>query len=451
MISTFLKEVRLGYSQTGGEANVRIDELQGRLLILGVRANEMAALFAYASREAGLKPLVLDLDGYLSSRVSGYFSTFRLADVLYDLYRMDERSPRWHGELLSSAYTAALDLTFEEEAILDAAMQQLASQDNLASPPAVYDALSGIEGFRGFYVDKLKGRIGTLKYLDAADSVSVAKVLAVAEGAIVDLSNSGMPRAAELGAALFVAKLIATIDAIPRQERPSFILITSVHRVFRVLPKTLHSNRLFTALLTSPIASVLASVQIQALSPLIIQACPVKILSADAWDQTEKERRHWRTPYYPLKTPWDKSFPHAPAPVLPNSFVFEDAFYGIARPFVARPFEAKATTSVQTGAECNPAQSAAGPEPSPPTSGMDPDSVLTKRILREIRAYESPSMPSIISYLSAEFPKGTVQNAIDKLEKDGFVRLSPKQHKSGRTMLALELTPKGIELLGRLT
>src|SRR6266849_2565344 len=87
MISTFLKDLRLGYSQTGGEASLRIDELQGRLLILGARANEMAAVFAYASREAGLKPLILDMDGYLSSQVSGYFPPFRMADILYDLYR----------------------------------------------------------------------------------------------------------------------------------------------------------------------------------------------------------------------------------------------------------------------------------------------------------------------------------------------------------------------------
>jgi hypothetical protein len=199
MISTYVKSVWLGYSQIGGAANLRIDELGGRLLILGGRANEMASLLAYASSEAGCKPLILDMDGHISSKVSGYLSAFRLADILYDLYRMDESGPRAHGELLSSAYTAALDLTFEEEAILDAAMQNLAAQDNMASPPVVYDALSGTEGFRGFYVDKLKGRIGTLKSLDAADSSSLDQLLSRPEGAIVDLSGSGMPRAAELG------------------------------------------------------------------------------------------------------------------------------------------------------------------------------------------------------------------------------------------------------------
>ena len=102
--------------------------------------------------------------------MAGYFAAYRLPDLLYDLYKLDETAPRAHGELISSAYTAALDLSFEEEAILDAAMQRLAARTTWRAHPAVYDALSGVEGFRGFYVDKLKGRVGTLRSLDAADS-----------------------------------------------------------------------------------------------------------------------------------------------------------------------------------------------------------------------------------------------------------------------------------------
>ncbi len=448
MISTYVTPVWLGYSQTGGAANLRIDELGGRLLLLGARANEMAALFSCASREAGFKPLILDVDGHLSSQVSGYFSPFRLADILYDLYRMDEQGPRAHGELFSSAYTAALDLTFEEEAILDAAMQQLASQDNMASPPVVYDALSGVEGFRGFYVDKLKGRIGTLKSLDAADSVSMTRVLAHPEGAVVDLSGSGMPRAAELGAALFIAKLVVTIGATPPSERPTFVLMNGAHRIFRALPKALHGNRLLTALLESPLTSVFASDQSQALSPLIVEACPTKILSADAWNQLEREKRRWNTPNYGANR-WDKPLPPAPPPVLPNSFVLQHGFYGSTHPFVARPFEAKASVRKEPADESTPAESAGGDQP-PSGDEVEAGTALTKRILQEVKAYDSPSMPSLVGYLSAEFPKDAVQKAIDGLEKGGFVKLSPKQQKSGRAILSLTLTPKGIELLGRL-
>jgi hypothetical protein len=445
MISTFVRSVWLGYNQTGGAASLRIDELGGRLLLLGGRANELAALFAFAAREAGIKPLIVDMDGYLSSQVSGYFSHFRLADLLYDLYRVDESNPRMHGELLSSAYTAALDLTFEEEAILDAAMQQLASQDNMASPPVVYDALSGVEGFRGFYVDKLKGRIGTLKSLDAADSASMAQLLAAPQGAIVDLSGSGMPRAVELGASLLIAKLTVTFGAISPEDRPSFVMINGVHRVFRALPKSLHGSRLLTAMLESPLTSVFASDQGQALSPLIVEACPTRILSADAWNQMEREKRRWSSPSFGGAYRGDRPVQPSPPPVLPNSFVLQHESYGSTLPFVARPFEAKAIAKKQVEAEPALTQPADGQ----PT-GVDEDPELTKRILQEVRAYDSPSMPSLVSYLSAEFPKDAVQKAIDDLEKGGFVKLSPKEQKSGRAMLSLGITTKGIELLGRL-
>lgn len=441
MISSSLRDVRLGYTQTGGEARLRVEELQGRLLIGGSRAGEMAALLAYASREAGLRPLILDLDGRLCSSVSGYFSTSRLAHILYDLYRMDEAAPRRHGELVASAYAAGLDLTFEEEAIMDAAMQQLASQDNMASPPAVCDALSGVEGFRGFYVDKLKGRIGALKSLDAADSIRLSELLARPEGAVLDLSGPEMPRAAELGAALLVAKLLATVDRVPGQDLPSFVLLGSAHRLFRALPKTLHGNRLFTAMLASPLTWVFASDQLQAMSPPILQACPVRMLSADAWDSLEGERRRWRAQNRPSPVRGDRPLPPPPLVVLPNSFVLEDGFYGVARPFVMRPFEAKAATTPEkdTG---SPGTAEAGPPP--------PGQELTRRILQEIKAYGSPTIPSLASYLAGEFPKDEVETAIDALEREGCVKLLPKEHRSGRTMLVLQLTPKGEELSRRL-
>jgi hypothetical protein len=435
MISTFLRPVWLGYSQTGGTASLRMDELGGKLLLLGGRANEMAALLAYASREAGFRPLILDTDGRLFSQVSGYFAPHRLSDVLYDLYRMDEKRPRAHGELLSSAYTAALDLTFEEEAILDAAMQRLAVEDNMASPPVVYDALSGVEGFRGFYVDKLKGRIGTLKSLDAADSVSVRQLLAGGEGSIVDLSSSVMPRAAELGAALLIAKLIITI-ASASQDRPTFILLNGAHRVFKGLYRTQHGNRLLTAMLSAPFTSVFASDQSQALSPQLAEACPTKILSADAWNQLEREKRRWSYGATGSPNRGGRQLPLAPPvppAVLPNSFVLQHGFYGSSQPFVARPFEAKASGRKEgdDGAELQQT----GEEP--PAEEVDADPALTKRILQEVRGYDSPSMMSLVSFLSAEFPKDAIQKAIDSLEKGGFVKLAPKEQKSGRTMLSL--------------
>jgi len=424
-----------------------MDEVGGRLLLLGGRANEIAALFAYASREAGLKPLILDVEGHLAPRVSGYFSTHRLADVLYDLYRMDEGKPMVHGELMASAYTAALDLTSEEEAIMDAAMQQLASQDNMASPPVVFDALSGVEGFRGFYVDKLKGRIGTLKSLDAADSSSLAQLLEYPEGALVDMSGSVTQRASELGAALLIAKLVATIASMPSTDRPSFVMINGAHRLFKALPRMQHGSRLLAAVLESRLTSVFASDQSQALNPLVPDACSTRILSADMWHLLDKERKRWSGPAFSNSSPSYKPLPPSPPPVLPNSFILALGYYGAVHPFVPRPFEAKASPRLAATDEALPGPTDAE---APPPSDRDIDPALTKRILQELKAYDSPSMQSLVSYLSAEFPKDAVQKAIDVLEKSGFVKLSPKEQKSGRTILSLEMTDKGAELLGRL-
>ncbi|MDA4117555.1 MAG: hypothetical protein OK455_04345 [Thaumarchaeota archaeon] len=462
MISTYRRPLWLGYAQAGGAADVKFEELKGRLLLLGRHANEIAALFAYASHEAGLRPMILDIDGHLSSLVSGYFAHYELQDVLYDLYRLNDEDERRHGELIASAYTAALDLTTEEEAILNGAMQQLALQDNMASPPVVYDALSGVEGFRGFYVDKLKGRIGTLRSLDAADSISLRQILAHDDGVIIDLSGSGHPRAAELGAALFTAKLVSLLRSPTRSgKKPDFFLLTDAHHVFKELPRVQHGSRLLTSLLEAPTTSVLASDQVQALDSHVLTAFPTKILSADAWNQTEKDKRRFDKGGNLNISRGDRPGQPATAPVLPNSFVIHNGFYGTSQPFVARPFQVRVSSRWETGRSKGQSSSEdgshpgdeAGDRPASETGGGGGDSKdeITRRVLEQVRAYDSATIPSLIAYLSSEFPWEVVQKAVDDLEKSGDIELHPKQQRSGRTMLGASLTPQGEELLRRLS
>ena len=82
----------LGYGQAGGRTSLRHDELGGRLLLLGQKANELAALVAYACREAGLQVLIVDADGSLTEMVSGYFKPYDFTHVLYDVCQLEERS-----------------------------------------------------------------------------------------------------------------------------------------------------------------------------------------------------------------------------------------------------------------------------------------------------------------------------------------------------------------------
>jgi hypothetical protein len=75
------RSVWLGYTRVGGRFAIREDELNGGVALLGQGAKDLAAMLAYSCNEAGLKTAVIDLDGYLSDRVSGYVgsSTVRLA------------------------------------------------------------------------------------------------------------------------------------------------------------------------------------------------------------------------------------------------------------------------------------------------------------------------------------------------------------------------------------
>ena len=203
----------------------------------------------------------------------------------------------------------------------------------------------------------------------------------------------------------------------PVQGRPTFVLLNGAHRVFKGVHRTQHGNRLLTAMLGAPTTNVFASTQAHALSPQLVEACPTRMLSADAWNQLEREKRRWS--YGATGVPirgGSQPPPVLPVPpaVLPNSFVLQHGLYGSSQPFVARPFEVK-TSVRKEGADEGARSQPAGEEP--PGAEVDADPALTRRILQEVRGYDSPSMLSIVSFLSAEFPKDAIQKAIDSLEK----------------------------------
>jgi len=133
------RPVRLGYRSTSGKFELTHEDLRSGISILGQGADDVAALIAYACDEAGLRTLVLDLGGRVTGKLSGYIDSYELPHFLYDALRIDEEgsAANVHGQLAASAYSCALDLSFEQEGIINAAMQILAAERGVASPAAV--------------------------------------------------------------------------------------------------------------------------------------------------------------------------------------------------------------------------------------------------------------------------------------------------------------------------
>ncbi|HYC26665.1 MAG TPA: hypothetical protein VEB67_01430, partial [Nitrososphaerales archaeon] len=130
----------VGYEAGGERATVEVGGPGSKVLLLGSRASELAALAAVASKEAGARTVIFDLDGYISNRLSGLFDTFDYRSFLYDAFRLEEPEA-WHSQMAAAAYAVALDLSVEEEAIVNSAMQVVASEGSLLSPVALHDVI----------------------------------------------------------------------------------------------------------------------------------------------------------------------------------------------------------------------------------------------------------------------------------------------------------------------
>ncbi|MDG6926604.1 MAG: hypothetical protein JRN09_08625 [Nitrososphaerota archaeon] len=407
--------VWLGYAQTGGRVSLRLGETNQRLLVGGHGSAELSALLAYACRESGIRVLVLDIDGAVSRRVSGYMEHYDYTCFLHDAFHIEEDDSTRHGQLIASAYCTALGLDSEEEAIVDAALHKLSVHDNTASPAVLFDAMDGVEGFRGFYVDKLKGRIGGLKFLESAENGSVRSLLSLG-GSIVNFSRARYQQAAEVASAVFLAKLLAMLPGASRA--PEVIIVTGAHRIFGGLPRVQHRERLLSEVLDSGAAFILASSQLHALSDSAWEAFPNKLLSSDAWNEGTGDRSRER--------------PHDP--ILPNASVIADAHFGQLRVFIPRNFEPR----------FEPART--GPETTEGRRRNDDE--LTAIVLEDIKRYETPTRTSIIEFLSAEYGTQTVEAELDRLFAAECIKLESRDSKpGGHGMLVYTITQRGLQTL----
>jgi len=369
----------MGYSHDGGRVTLEVGDPGSKILLLGSRAADLANLAALSAKEADASPVVFDLDGSVARNLSGHLDTYDYRSFLYDSFRLEEFEA-WHSQMAAAAYTQAL--SSEEEAILNAAMQVVASDSSVLSPISLHDITGKVEGFRGFYVDKLNGKIGALRLFDAVDDQNFAKLM---EGnLIVDFHLAPYPTAAELAVALFMAKMLAIAHS--KGQPSGFLLLTDVHRIFRASPRPTHSNRLLCHLLEWPATIAMSTAQPTSLSTLLLKSCPVKVYSSDAWHS--------------------RSGPGLR--VLEGSFVLHDRRSERSESFVPRRILAKT-------AEYARARSGGYPAPE-----------LTKAILEMAERFPLSIPESIVQYVAPDFLPADASSTLANLEKQGCLILEPK-------------------------
>jgi hypothetical protein len=417
MISeTSVRPVRLGYRSTAGRFELSHEDLRRGISVLGQGADDVAALIAYACDEAGLRTLVLDLDGRASGKLSGYIDSYELPHFLYDALRIDEEGSvgRTHGQLAASAYSCALDLSFEQEGIINTAMQILAAERGVASPAAVSDLMvEKVDRFRGRPADRLVSRLASLSTLNmVGEAGAVGEMLK--DSAVLSFAGAGQPEAVETAAALVIAKLLAVLESDDEagQGRPDVVVIPQARRLFRVRPVFRRTERLLASFVSLPVAKVLSSESTYGLDEHFDETGFVKILSSAVWN--DSGARHDEV-------------------LLPNMFMVRNHPYGHDVAFIPRQFEPR--SGPRRRAEVVVAE----------TQAENPD--LISQMLLDIDSYEAPTRQSVVAFLSQAYDQGLVERTLDRLQGEGYVEIVQKDLKSGRPMSALALTEKGRNML----
>ena len=404
------RPVRLGYRRASGKFELSREDLRRGISILGQGADQLATLIAYACDEAGLRTLVIDLSGRVSQKLSGYMDCYELPHFLYDTLRIDEEglAANVHGQLAASAYSCALDLSFEQEGIINAAMQILAAERGVASPAAVNDLMvEKNDKFRGRPADRLIARLASLSSLNmTGEAGTVAELLK--RSAVLSFSGAGQPEAVETAATLFVAKILAHAES-GNEGLPDLVIIPQAGRLFRVRPVFRKTERLLTSFVSSPISKILSSETSYGLDEHFDETGFIKIMSSAVWNG---------------HGPNDET-------LLPNMFMVRNHPYGHDLAFIPREFEPRS----------GPPKGGEATQPEPETAD------LISQMLVDIDSYEAPTRQSVVAFLSQAYEQGLVERTLDKLQSEGYVTAVQKDMKSGRPMSVLALTEKGKTLM----
>lgn len=398
-------KIWIGYGRDGRRTELDLWEPGSRLLLLGSKSVALSALTAVSSKESGQMPIILDLDGSLANHLSGHLDTYDYRSLLYDSFRLSDPEA-WHSQLAAAAYSVAMDLSSEEEAIINSAMQAVASEGTLLSPVSLHDVMGKVEGFRGFYVDKLDGRIASLKLFDAVDDETFDRV---AKGNIViDFHSAPYPQAAELSLALFLAKILTVSHSNPEERR--LILLNEAHRVFKSSPRVQHSNRLLIHLMATNSVTAISTSQQFLLDPLILRSFHIGIYSRDAWLQ------------------------HPPTAdgIPPGPCILVDRRRDTSLSFVPRRIPSKTSEYI------------------PAKPSKSPTEELVRTILEEVARYPLSTRDSLADYLVPQFLHSDTNSAISFLESEGCLALEPKDSGAGPRVFAYSLSETGRKRLEEL-
>lgn len=397
----------LGFTRMSGRFEVRTDDFRKGVAMLGQGSNDLARLVAYAAHDAGLKALLLDMDGRVTESLSGYIDEYDVSYFLYDSLRVED-NPVLHAQLIAGAYSTALELSFEQEASLNGIAQMIANERGVASPSSLADLIQAPEAAKGRAIDRLRVRLEALRSLNLVGEKDAVRHL-MKKSAILSFKNAGSPEAAETAVALFLAKLLAIMDSGADVEAPDVVILAQANRLFKERPVFRRNPRFLTAFVSSPIPKVLASDEAYGLDKEYMDTCAVRILSSAAWNETGR----------------------GGLVLTPNMFMFQNPSYGSSEVFVPREFE---------GRKGLPRM---GDAPFPSA-----DEELIQRILDEVAAYEGVTRASLVSFLSGEFDKALLERTFDRLQSEGFIAVT-REERSGRTIHGLSLTQKGRAMLGR--
>lgn len=363
--------------------HVCLDEtdLAESVLFCGKNASLAACWLALECSRKDRKMVVVDLSGIATNTISGYLRTVDVVSFIPDVLKIPEGRIEC-ASCVSSLLSNVLSLPKNQRLILRSAILQIARENGYVTPSSIFDTVDLVDGFKATEKEEVEGKVATFGQIEIFSGEASLDSI-VERSCIVSFSSLNNPHLEDFLACMLTSRVAMILHEVP----DSVVFITGAERLLDFF---------------SPARDIF-------FERYFLSGMHGKVL-ATSWKNYQQHS-------------W-KAFVEISDSELPlGSLLFEIGGRTTSYPIYAIIPERKVTTPERLIVE------------------KVHEGNIVHEILKAVSSSSTATRESIVSWLSAEYPRELVVQELDRLVTERFLVLTRLDERG--KLLTLKLTELG--------
>lgn len=200
-------------------------DLAESVFFCGKNASLAACWLALECSRKDRRIVVVDLSGIATDTISGYLRTLDVVSFIPDILKIPEGGIEC-ASCVSSLLSNVLSLPRNQRLILRSAILQIARESGYVTPSSIFDTVDLIDGFRATEKEEVEGKVATFGQIEIFSGEAVLESI-VESSCIVSFSSIKNPHLEDFLACMLTSRVAVMLHDVP----DAVLFITGVERL----------------------------------------------------------------------------------------------------------------------------------------------------------------------------------------------------------------------------